>query len=90
MELVEDRSRSLAAHPVPQGDERLVVVDLSFLHLAFDVIAQADPRQRLIGSCRVVGPRLVELAPRVHQASDLDDVARLVQAVAGRIGATGR
>src|SRR5262245_28428319 len=45
-----------------------------------------DPRQGLMRPLRVARPRLVELPPRVHHASDLDDVARGVQAVVGRTG----
>ena len=73
VELVEDRPRSLGSHPVPQGDERLVVRRLALLHVALDVVEQADPGQRLMRPLRVAGPRLVELPPRVHQAPDLDD-----------------
>src|SRR3954462_12174237 len=35
---------------------------------------------------RVAGPRLVELPSRMHHAPDLDDLARFVEAVVGRIG----
>src|SRR5579871_374429 len=86
MELVEDRPRSLRSHPVPQGDERLVILRLALLHFALDIIEQADPGQRLMRPWRVAGPRLVELPARVHHAPDLDDRARPVQAIVGRVG----
>jgi hypothetical protein len=86
VELVKDRPRPLSSQFVPQPDERLVVCRLSLLGVAFHVIQEADPCQRLMRPWRVAGPRLVELSPRVHHAADLDDVTRFVQPIVGRIG----
>ena len=68
------------------GFKLIVVCGLALFRVAFDVVEQADPRQRLMGSLRVAGPGLVELSPCVHHAADLDDLARFVETIVGRIG----
>src|SRR6202035_3265494 len=77
---------SFSSQLVPQRDEGLVPCGLLLFRFAFDVIEQADPRQRLVRPIRVGCPRLVELASRVHHAPDLDDLARLVETIVPRIG----
>jgi hypothetical protein len=64
---------------------RLLAIELLFVNdllgVAFNVVEEADARERFRCACGIAGSRLVEVAPPMRPATCLDDIARQVDAV---------